>query len=266
MYLVLNYEQSGNFTKFQNCIERCNFKSEDEYFNYNLLQALNISAAINLSWEDSGVRWAYNIDQSPIEIPKQICTLENLLNTGSELFTLIETGTGVPICLGLNPKNNSELWGKSYFDKFIDFPRLVDLSVRNIGIQRAVSKLDGYYSFDTFQWISSSNFPEHSCFFRVSGDYTGFSYYYYDEASSLYFKIKENETAYIACSFLLNLDFKKIIKFEKNDVVVHSSYRLPTFISRYLFANSSQLIIDSVLRFKNVNVCAYDTLMSYLVV
>jgi hypothetical protein len=86
----------------------------------------------------------------------------------------------------------------------------------------------------------------------------------FESASKIVFKIKELEVAYLTSTFLLNLDFKKIFRNVNGDIWVPGSYKLPTFISRFLFHNSERVTFGTNTKFYNIDDQAYESLLKYL--
>lgn len=244
-HLSLRYEGSGNYTKFQNIINRAyeSISPVDRYFVYNSLFAFNASALLNVSWEDSSLRWSYvdTVNQ------RQSFLFAHELDRSGSMPARVVT-SGIPLVFDTSTSIKSiEMEGYAGFEDVVDFSVSVEKPsvVNGLSIER--------YLFNDFSWSKCEFTFDESKFFRIRDLFSGYRYFVYISEVNTLFRIIQTEWMFFIAAYLLNICFGDLLQLKGRDIEISSSIRLPSLILRKLYSGSQRLDISERYTFQNVN-------------
>ncbi len=245
LHLNIAHEEKGNFTKMNNIMNRCGIlnHSRDKFFNYNLFQALNLDRIIDVSWDETGIRWAVN----PEAIKKDSRWVfgEQLLNSGNITKSLFKD---LPLTF------EKSVPGKTFdnFEDFCAFPSIVDSGVIKENTSILASIELEIYQPEINKWEFGELKYDESELVRVSDRFCGFRYYVYEKESGLVFRITIPEWMFVISAYLLNWDIEKILIYENQNLTVNSSFRLPSAVARYLYSHCKEVQFDYQIKYREL--------------
>jgi hypothetical protein len=255
-HLTLKYEGSGNYTKFQNIINRTyeGVGSMDRYFVYNSLFAFNASELLNVSWEDAGLRWSY-IDK--INQKRSFLFAHELDKPGSIQARVVTHD--IPLVLGSPSRFSSiELEDYAGFEDVVDY----SVKVEKPSVVNGVSV--ECFLFSDFRWTKSEFIFDGNKFFRIKDLFSGFRYFVYISEVNTLFRIIRTEWMFFIAAYLLNISFKDLLQVKGRDIEIPSSIRLPCLILRKLYDESERVNISEKYIFQNIQESTVKDIFCYL--
>lgn len=256
---MVAYAGSGNFTRFVEITKKAGFSDglRNKYFSYNLLNALAIQNVIDLFWVDNSIRWLFN----------ETC-LDSETAFGKEVF---EGGDCSPAIF----VNNSPLAFRKekISSNQVEYGELDNVS--NIGVVTdhvlqqepgAISFSDSSeaFDFDSFEWQTFDGFLQEGRIIRSKRDFAGFNYFISLPKANKLYRVLEPDWLFAVSGYMCNFDFSVFFNHSESNVSLPAAFRMPLFISRFLFQNCGTLELGYKNCFVDVNSLAINNLHQYL--
>lgn len=275
---LLSYYGEGNFITFKKVCEIAYPDARDSYFYSNLFTALNVAGFIEIKNNyTSLMRW-----YSSTRITEGFIVVESLkskiMGTTNEWYR----DSKIKLYPLIIDQNNDRLIEGSYQNDFVlnknnylfnkdFFNRLPNLPVieKNIGYEEKMLP-NSNVRIETFncenkRWIHvdyySINEPS---LIRITKEFTGIYYYIVYPEINLYYRIQNPEWGLIVAAAQLRWDVTSFFKFESNNLIIDTQFKIPTLILRNLFSASERLKIGAKLEFININEICANSFFNYM--
>ncbi len=261
MHLSILYERQGGYSKIVEIINRSGLisDSKDKYFAHNIFHSLRMQGLIDVVWEETGIKWYINKSLLDGGVVENYAFGEDLLkidNCNAKVFSKTDP---IGFC-----KNNSDQKDAINLKHFSSIGEITDFILTDKSlVSLSIGEID-IYSFVEDKWEQNDIEYNESILIRQKDRFSGYRYYIYILDHKNAFKVNDPEWLFIVSAYMLNLDFRKILVFDKGVLRVKSTFRLPALISMYLYQYSERVQLGYIHEYHNVNEKAVDELFTYL--
>ncbi len=259
LHLILSYEGRGNFTKFSDALAKSGLSGycNDRYFSFNVMLSLSIQGIIKLIWKSDGIKWQigsndFYADYSDFVFGKRLI---NSIPKNAVIFY-----KSIPLAF----RSSTPLSDPNSIDNISNIGCVADEVLISESYLNFSGKVIESYSFDNFQWKQYDEVPARNSIIRIRENYIGTQYFVYLDCINKFFRVTEHDWVYVIGAYMCNTDFRRIINYEDKSISVPASFRLPQYLSSYLFENSETLSLDFQNRYNNINELVVENLFSYL--
>lgn len=263
LFDLLSHVSNGNFSVFDKLARKAWDLNTQNYQSrilvHNQMQACQMSGLIEIIETESSVRWSTNYSDLGVirsSFPKKIYRGNELV---ADLVPLVVDEQLNALIVGNKMELNATKYSGFSFEPDIFFKFFPELNkiVNDMSSEEVWPRDQGLlvdvFDIGTFNWTERV-FEDLTdpALIRIKGEFSGRTYLIIFPDVSLAFRISEPEWIFLASAKILKWSPDVILKNSEKSLKIHSRFRLPGIIKRFLFANSSLVKCGVELEFQNL--------------